>query len=172
MAGPTTELIPCPGCTRPLHHRAVLCPHCGYSAEITTYQEQLASLSTICSILTGFGLTSLVALAVDASKFAEGWLFGLIAGIWLVSSLLLLLVLILAELLRRQEVSETVLHLSHPDREQFARRCERLLTIFALALAGTAVGLLLLGFQFSLLHGLCTLAGLGLAVVVTWWVMR
>jgi Na+/melibiose symporter-like transporter len=169
---PGEELISCPACAEPLHRKAVACPRCGFTAEITAYQEQLASLSTICSILTGFGLASLVALAPDASRVTDSLPLTFAAGIWALSSLLLLVVLVLSELFRRQEVSESVLTMPAAERERFARRCEFLLTVFACALLGTAAGVLLLGFHFSPLIGGITLASILLALVITWRAVR
>src|SRR5262245_27057336 len=101
----TDPLLPCPGCGEKTHRRATVCPHCGYPAELTVFQEQLASLSTICSILVGFGLAGLVQLGGDAEKVRESpWLLVAI-GCWLFSSLVLLAVLVMSEVLRRQEVA-------------------------------------------------------------------
>jgi hypothetical protein len=171
MSEAPSELVPCPACGEMLHRRAVLCPHCGYAPEITAYQDQLSSLSTVCSILTGFGLASLVTLALDEDRIAASWLLRITAGAWLVSSLLLLMILILAELLRRQEVSDAIVHMPRADRERFARRCERLLSIFSIALVAMAFGFVLLGFHFSWVHGVIAVAGVGLTVLVTWSVM-
>jgi hypothetical protein len=167
----TNPLISCPGCGEKTHRRATVCPHCGCPAELTVFQEQLASLSTICSILVGFALAGLVQLSGDVEKIRESrWLL-VAVGCWLFSSLVLLAVLVLAELLRRQEVADAVLDLPDDKLDDYQRRCERLLTWFAVALVITFIGVVLLGFHFSLWHGLVTLLAVALVVVIVYRVM-
>jgi hypothetical protein len=166
------ELIPCPGCGKSAHRRATLCPHCGYVAEITHYQEQLSSLSTICSILTGFGLAGIFTLVVDDEKVQNSLFLTIAVGFLTPASLLFLVVLILSELFRRQEVSENVLAMPAGVRDRFARRCEFLLSVFTAALIGTGIGVLLAGFHMSPLIGCIALGGLVLASLLTIWAIR
>jgi hypothetical protein len=155
-----SELIPCPGgCGNQVHRRAVECTFCGYRPEITNYQEQLGSLSTICSILTGFSLASLVAMVTAEAKVIHSIFGAVAAGLWLFSSLVLLGVLVMAELLRRQEWTDTVIAVSIAERDRFAHRCEWLLTAFTIALGFVALGVVLLGFQLSLWHGIVGIIG-------------
>jgi hypothetical protein len=66
------ELIACPGgCGNSVHRNAPACPHCGYQAELGRLEEPLGSLSTVSSILTGFGLAALVQLASTESSARE-----------------------------------------------------------------------------------------------------
>jgi hypothetical protein len=158
----------CPGCDEKVHRRATVCPHCGCPAELTVFQEQLASLSTICSILVGFGLAGLVQLGGDVEKIhASLWLL-LAVGCWLFSSLVLLAVLVLSELLRRQEVAEDVLDLPDDKLQEYSRRCEHLLTWFSVALVITAAGVVLLGVHFSLWHGLVALLAVFVALFIVY----
>jgi hypothetical protein len=162
----TDPRVPCPGCDAQVHRRATVCPECGCPAELTVFQEQLASLSTICSILVGFGLAGLVQLAGDVEKIRESnWLLVAI-GCWLFSSLVLLAVLVLSELLRRQEVADAVFDLPDDILRDYARRCEHLLTWFSVALVVTAAGVVLLGVHFSLWHGLVALVGIAIALYI------
>jgi hypothetical protein len=147
------ELIPCPGgCNNQVHPSAKECPHCGYQSELGRLEELLGSLSTISSILTGFGLAALVQLANEDAK--DSLALQLTTGLWIVSSLLLLGVLVGSELLRRREVGGGRLRPSREEDETLWRRSEWLLGSSALALGGTAVGVVVLGFYFSLWHGL------------------
>src|SRR5947209_4872994 len=99
----TKDLLPCPGgCGTQVHRNASECPQCGYRAELSRVEDLLGSLSTVSSILTGFGLAALVQLATGESKKepALQWT----TGLWMVSSVLFLGVMICSELLRRREV--------------------------------------------------------------------
>jgi hypothetical protein len=167
-----SELVSCPGCGSQVHRRANECPRCGYRAEIVTYQEQLSSLSTICSILTGFGLASLVSLATTEAKVMDSLVSRLAAGLWLFSSLLLLAILVTAEVLRRQEPSDTIIAMPAVERERFASRCERLLTFFSITLGIAALGVVLFGFQFSVVHGAVGIGGAVGGVLVILWALR
>lgn len=168
----TDPSVSCPGCGQKVHRRATVCPHCGCPAELTTFQEQLASLSTICSILVGFGLAGLVQLGGDVEKIRESLWLLLAIGCWLFSSLVLLAVLVLSELLRRRELGEDVLDLSDDDLRAYERHCERLLTSFSIALGITAAGVVLLGFHFSILHGLVALLAILIALIIVYQTLR
>jgi len=161
-------LVPCPGCGEKVHRRATACPHCGCPAELTVFQEQLASLSTICSILVGFGLAGIVQLGTDVEKIHESLWLLIAIGCWLFSSLVLLAVLVLSELLRRQEVADAVLDLPDDKLRDYARRCEYLLTWFSIALVITAIGVVLLGIHFSLWHGLVGLLAILIALYIVY----
>jgi hypothetical protein len=164
----TDPRVACPGCGEKVHRRATVCPHCGCPAELTVFQEQLASLSTICSILVGFGLAGLVQLGGDVEKIRESLWLLIAIGCWLFSSLVLLTVLVLSELLRRQEVADAVLDLPDDKLREYARRCENLLTWFSVALVITAGGVVLLGVHFSLWHGLVALLAVCIALFIVY----
>jgi hypothetical protein len=168
----TTSLISCPGCDAKVHRRATVCPHCGCPAELTAFQEQLGSLSTICSILVGFGLAGLVQLGGDVEKIRESLWLLIAIGCWLFSSLVLLAVLVLSELLRRQEFGDDVLDLPDAALGAYERRCDRLLSWFSIALAITAAGVVLLGLHFTLWHGLVALAAIAIAFYLIYQTLR
>jgi hypothetical protein len=128
----------------------------------------LASLSTICSILVGFALAGLVQLGADVDKIRESLWLLFAVGCWLFSSLVLLAVLVLSELLRRQEVADAVLDLPDDKLRDYARRCEHLLTWFSVALVITAAGVVLLGVHFSLWHGLVSLLAIFAALFIVY----
>jgi len=115
-------------------------------------EDLLGSLSTISSILTGFGLAALVQLATGESRKETELLWT--TAMWIVSSLLLLGVLVCSEVLRRREVGGGRLRPSQEEDEQLWRRSEWLLLSFSMSLLGTAAGVVLLGFFFSVWHGL------------------
>ncbi len=149
--------IPCPGCGKDVHPRAAACPSCGFRAESSNFRELLASLSLISSILIGFGLASLVALYAQAPE-GKPVVHHIAEGCWIFSSLLLLGVLVLSEWVGRQEVSEIEIQMPAADKEHVMQCCSDLLIAFLVALLLMAVGIVVLGFGFSLWHGL---AGVG-----------
>src|SRR5947209_806266 len=147
MASPD-DLIPCPGgCGNRVHPNARECPHCGYQSEMDRLEDLLGSLGTISSILTGFGLAALVQLATGESRNEPTLQWT--TGVWIVSSLLLLGVLVGSEVLRRREVGGGRLRLSREEDQRLWGQSQWLLLSFALALIGTAAGVVLLGFYFS-----------------------
>ena len=166
------QTVTCPGCGQDVHPRAAECRHCGFRAEITGLHELLSSLSTICSILVGFGLASLVSLATADADRGRSIPANLAGVCWLVSSLLLLVVMLLADLFRRQEVAENVIDLPEPVQQQLKRRCDRLLWVFTWALGGTALGVVFLGFHFSLVHGGLSVVAVLVCIGVGSWVLR
>jgi hypothetical protein len=158
MASPD-DLIPCPGgCGNQVHRNASACPQCGYEADLGRVEELLGSLSMVTSILTGFGLAALVQLASEESKAKEEASLQWTKGLWIASSLLLLGVMLCSEVLRRREAGGGRMRPRPEEEERLWRRSEWLLACFALALLGTAAGVVLLGFHFSVIHGLvgCT----------------
>jgi hypothetical protein len=92
------------------------------------------------------------------------WTLQLTTGLWIVSSLLLLGVLVGSEVLRRKEVSGGRLGISKEEDERVWKRSERLMVSFALALLGTAAGVILLGFYFSVWHGVAGCAAVAYGV--------
>src|SRR5438477_12955237 len=93
-----TELIPCPGgCGNQVHPRASDCPYCGYRPEGTRFEDLLGSLSLVSSILIGFGLEALITLVTAEERTTENPLAHWTFGVWIVGSVLLLVVLVLAE---------------------------------------------------------------------------
>jgi hypothetical protein len=163
------ELISCPGgCGNAVHRHASACPYCGYQAELGRVEELLGSLSTVSSILTGFGLAALVQLATGESRPKDDALLQWTTGLWLVSSLLLLGVMLSSEVLRRREIGGSRLQLSVAEDERIWHQGELLLGCFALALLGMAVGVVLLGFSFSLLLGIVGCVAVIFVFVLLW----
>jgi Na+/melibiose symporter-like transporter len=163
----TDDLIPCPGgCGNQLHANARECPHCGYQSEMSRLEDLLGSLGTICSILTGFGLAALVQLATGESR--KEWALRWTTGVWIVSSLLLLGVLVCSETLRRRDVGGGRMRLSREEEHRLWRRSEWLLLSFSLALLGTAVGVVLLGFFFSPWHGVAGCVAVAIGFFLLW----
>src|SRR5262245_54789305 len=121
-----SDLISCPGgCGGRVHLTARECPHCGYQSEMGRMEDLLGSLGTISSILTGFGLAALVQLATGEARMETALVWT--TGVWVVSSLLLLGVLVSSEVLRRREVSGGRLRLSRAEDERLWRRSEWLM---------------------------------------------
>lgn len=163
------DLIACPGgCGRQVHRRAGECPNCGYRADAADFEDLLGSLSTVSSILVGFGLAALVALATDESHALDGRAVSVAAGCWVGSSVVLGFVLVLAELLRRRAAGLSRIQLPEAEDRRLWGRSVWLLTMFAGALLSTATGVVLVAFHFSVAHGLIGLAAAagGLATVV------
>src|SRR5262245_13102490 len=108
------DLTPCPGgCGNLVHPNARECPHCGFQSEMARIEDLMGSLATISSILTGFGLAALVQLATGESRKEETLQWT--TGVWIVSSLLLLSVLVCSEVLRRREVGGGRMRLSREE---------------------------------------------------------
>jgi len=161
------EPIPCPGgCGNAIHANATECPHCGYRAEFSRLEELLGSLSTISSILTGFGLAALVQLAASPAEVGHERLLQWTNGLWIVSSVWLLAVMVGAETLRRRELRGSRMRLTPQEEERLWKGSERLLLTFALALIGTAAGVICLGFSFSVLHGVLGCIAVGIAFLL------
>jgi len=160
------DMIPCPGCGSQVHANARECPNCGYQSEMGRLEDLLGSLGMICSILTGFGLAALVQLATGESR--KEWVLQLTTGLWTVSSLLLLGVLVCSEVLRRREVGGGRLRLSREEDDRLWKRSEWLLFTFALALLGTAAGVVLLGFFFSVWHGVAGCVAVAAGFFLLW----
>ena len=167
------EIIECPsGCGSKVHTRATFCPNCGYRSESTNFEGLLGSLSTVSSILIGFGLAALVTLATDDSRAIEDVAVRITAGCWVVSSMMLLVVLVLTEIVRQRERNVGQLRISAGDEERIWKRCEILLYMFTLALVGTAVGVILLAFHFSVVHGVMGIVSVILSILVIIWLFR
>jgi hypothetical protein len=129
-------------------------------------RELLGSLGTISSILAGFVLAGLISLAAEGPSGFSDPLIQAALLCWLASGLLILLVLVMAELLRRQETSDRIINATPEETRGLEQKCERLLTVFALSLALTAVGIVVLGFYYSWLHGLLGIAMVPICVEV------
>lgn len=164
---PDTELILCPGnCGNRVHSSARECPRCGFESEMVRVEELLGSLSTVSSILTGFGLAALVQLATGESRNEP--VLQWTVGLWTFSSLLLLSILVCSEFLRRKDVAGGRIRLKGTEENQLWRRSELLLTTFTVAVAGAAAGVVLLGFHFSIAHGLVASIAVVLGVYSFW----
>lgn len=163
------QLVECPGrCGQQVHPCAEACPHCGFRPELGNYEGLLGSLSTVCSILVGFGLAALVSLATDASNATDDILVIWAIRCWLFSTMLLLFVLVVAEFIRRRDLGVRRIDIPREEDEGIWRRCVPLLWGVTVALAGIAAGVVLLGFHFSLDQGIvaCVAAGLGFLIVL------
>ena len=164
----SSELLPCPGgCGEMLHRSASECSRCGFRSRLAQVEDILGSLSTLSSILTGFGLSAIVQLATVArEERADLAVLGPMAC-WIVSSLLLLGVLVGAELLRRRE-RETRISPQRADEDALWDRAQWLLSTFALSLLPIAAGVVWLGAFFSVwlavIGGLALLAALFILV--------
>lgn len=160
-------MIPCPGgCGGRVHSNARECPQCGYQSEVGRVEDLLGSLGTVSSILVGFGLASLVQLATSESR--NDWTLQLTTGVWIVSSLLLLGVLVCSEFLRRRDVGGGRMRLSREEDERLWKRSEWLLVSFSLALLGAAAGVVLLGFFFSPWHGVAGCVAVVVGLLLLW----
>jgi Na+/melibiose symporter-like transporter len=133
---------------------------------MTSIRAGRGSLATISSILTGFGLAALVQLATGESR--QEWPLQWTTGVWIVSSLLLLGVLVCSEVLRRREVGGGRMRLSQEEDQRVWRGSEWLLFSFVVALLGTAAGVVLLGFYFSIVHGLAGCLAVVAGCIVIW----
>lgn len=161
------NLIPCPGgCGNQVHPNARECPGCGYLSEMGRLEDLLGSVGTISSILTGFGLAALVQLASGDSR--KDWPVQVTTGLWTVSSLLLLGVMICSEVLRRRDVGGSRLRLTREEDERLWKRSELLLLSFALSLLGTAAGVVVLGFYFSVWHGVAGCIAVAASFFLLW----
>lgn len=156
---------PCPGCGVLVHPTALACSECGYRSQISRLNDILSSLVTMSSILTGFGLSSVVQLATVNDR--HYWLVQGSAGCWIVAALLLLSVIVGAEISRHRERSS---HMDPSEQEdsQHSGQCRLLFSYFMSALIVFAVGVVTIGFYFSNLLGLI---GLG-AVATSLFVLR
>jgi Na+/melibiose symporter-like transporter len=160
-------LIPCPGgCGGRVHPNARECPQCGYQSEMGRMEDLLGSLGTISSILIGFGLAALVQLATEESR--KEWALQWTSAVWIVSSLLLLGVLVSSEVLRRRDVGGGRMRLSREEDQRLWRRSEWLLLSLSLALLGTAAGVVLLGFYFSVWHGVAGCLAVAAGFFLLW----
>ncbi len=163
-----TGPIACPGgCGNTVHPSATECSYCGYRPDFSRLEDLLGSLSTISSILTGFGLAALVQLATSQTEPRNDLLSQFTNGFWIFSSLLLLGVMVGAEFLRRRELRGGRMCLATEDDQRLWQQSERLLAAFTFALALSAAGVISLGFSFSLLHGIlgCIAVGVGLFLI-------
>src|SRR5436189_5788826 len=148
---PNTELIPCPGgCGNQVHPRATDCPYCGYRPEGARFEDLLGSLGLISSILVGFGMEALITLISskpDTSKFDTPteetldpimlkWTY----AVWIVSAVLLLVAMVLAEAIRRRESGVSDIRVSPQQVADTRRRCARLVFIFTAGLLTTTAG--------------------------------
>jgi hypothetical protein len=129
-------------------------------------EDLLGSLGTISSILTGFGMAALVQLATNESR--QEWTHQWTTAVWVVSSLLLLGVLVCSEFLRRRDVGGGRMRLSRQEDQRLWRQSEWLLLSFSLALLGTAAGVVLLGFFFSLWHGVAGCVAVAAGLLLLW----
>ena len=167
------ELINCPGdCGNQVHPRAVDCPYCGYRPESAQFEELLGSLSTVCSILTGFGLASLVTLATAEERTTQNPIVQWAFAVWIVGSVLLLVVMVLAKAIRRREIGLGNILVPRKEADRAWRRCERLLLTFGVALTTIAAGVVLFGFLFSMLHGFLGILASGVGVFLIYRTLR
>ena len=143
--------VPCPGCKRLVDRNASECPGCNYQPPAGRAEELLGSLVTVGSILIGFTLASLVQIAASDTRNDD--LVQIATGFWIVSSVLFMGVVTAAEALRRRDHDRERFLTTHEDGDVLWGRCESLLTAFAVALLLAALGVIVLGFFFSTIHG-------------------
>ena len=155
---PGTELIECPGCGQKVHPRANDCPACGFRSDVTAFDNLLSGLTSVSSILVGFGLAALVSLATSERRAWENQILYYAAMCWSGSSIALLVVLVHAEFLRKQLSDLPRINLPREREESVWQRCVNLLWIFTTAVMVCAIGVVLIGFFFSPLHGVISLA--------------
>lgn len=160
------ELVPCPACGKLQHQRTLQCLQCGFRPDLASYQELLGSLGTICSILVGFGLSGVVAIATTGpNNPVLYW----VEGMWVLASFLLLAVLVLGEFLRRTEPEDVLFTAHSREQDRYGKRCMMLLAAFSVALLLVALGLVLLAFNLNLIVGSVTILGLILTVGFAWY---
>lgn len=164
---PGGDLLSCPACGTSVHERASECPRCGFRTEARGFDDLLTSLSTVSSIIVGFGLAALVSLATDDSHALDDPFMQVTAGCWIGASILLLVVLVVSELIRRADVGQSRLRMDQTEMDRIEARCLGLIVTFGVALLATAVGVVLVGFHFSWVHGAigCTSAVAGLLLI-------
>jgi hypothetical protein len=168
-----TDLLPCPGgCGQQVHPRADECPQCGYRPEIVIYHDLLTSVITVSSIFMGFGLAGLVSLSVQNLDVFDTIVIQIAADCWIFSSLLFLVVLVKAELVRRVGTNEGLMRMTDDEQKQTIRRCNDLLGWFAIALLLLAVGLVIYGFRFGWLHGVVAVLAAAVGFVLIRRVLR
>src|SRR5262245_36863068 len=149
------DLVDCPAaCGNKVHRNAGECPHCGHRTDISRLEDLFSSLSTVSSILVGFGLAALVQLASGETKAKEDPLLTWATAAWLIASLLLLGVLLSSEVLRRREITGGRMRPLTAESERLWSSSGWLLVTFFLALVFVAGGVILLAFWFSPLHGI------------------
>lgn len=164
------ELIPCPGnCGNHVHCNAKECPRCGYQSERGWTESLLGGLGTISSILAGFGLSTLAQLATADTRDQLSLQFTI--GVWVITSLLLLGVLVGSEVLRGKDTGIGRMQFGRKEYHRLWRQSEWLLWIFVFALVGTAGGIVLFGFYFSWWHGGAGLVTLLFIAFVLYWIV-
>jgi len=162
--------LTCPGCVHALHSTASHCPHCGFRPRAARNEEILGSLSTIGSILAGFGLAAVVQLATIGDEHRNDWLILITEACWLVASMLMLAVTFGSELLRRNEETQN-LHCPPEHLDSHWERITRLLNIFMLALLPFGVGILAIGYFLSIALGVAaSVAAIG-AILALYFVL-
>ena len=163
------ELVNCPACGALQHQRTLQCLQCGFRPDLASYQELLGSLGMICSILVGFGLSGVVAIATtDPEKLNSPVLYW-VEGMWVLASFMLLAVLVLGEFLRRTEPEDILLTAFSREQDRYGKRCMILLVAFIVALLLVALGLVLLAFNLNLIVGAVTILGLLATVGFGWY---
>jgi hypothetical protein len=115
--------------------------------------------------LIGFGLAALVTLATDESGALADPVVAVAAGFWISSSILLLFVLVAAEWTRRSGSGSGGIGTQLRADSQLVERCGLLLWVFIIALVGTSLGVALVAFHFSTVHGAIAVATV-LAVII------
>jgi hypothetical protein len=157
-----TDLTPCPSCEKLLSPSANECPNCGFRPESVRDAEILAGFSTICSILVGFTLSALVQLtSADALK---EWPMLLTTGLWIVSSLMLLGVLVASDVVRFRDLKELGFNPTLQEKRLLWQKYGWIFTTSSVALSLTAIGVVVIASFFSWVH--CAVAGVALFAAV------
>ena len=166
------QSIRCPCCDGVLHPRAPHCPKCGFEPPVVAIRDLLGSLGTICSILAGFVLASIVTLIAEGSGLAGNVAASLSVLILIVATLFIITCLMIAEFLRRREFAENHFEMEYEQARRFEERCDRVFTLFGAGLAFTVLGIVALGFALSALHGWIAVAMIPVAFLLMRWVRR
>lgn len=157
------DQIGCPVCGKMMHQRALQCTNCGFRPDLVNFQELVGSLGTVCSILVGFGLASVVTLATFDTERPRNLMLTLVEGCWIVASVFLLAILLLSEFMRRSEPDGALLVLASEEQDRFGRRAAGLMLAFSFAVLLIFIGLILLALNLALWLGIVT----GIAVIIT-----
>ena len=163
---PGSDLFDCPGgCGERVHRLAAACQKCGFQSRLIQIENILGSLVTISTILTGFGLSAIVQLVSVDKENRDTWAIQGPMACWIVASLLLLGVIVGAELLRRRDPPSRISP-DAKDEDDLWARSQWLLSTFAVSLVPVAVGVVWLGFFFSLWLGAIGVVAVAIAIFI------
>lgn len=167
------ELTECSVCGRAVARNALSCQNCGQRSRLTQWRDLLSGLTTIGSIILGFELAALVELYNTFFDDNNSWLLHGVVYLWILSAISLTSVLLLAEWGRVQQVGAGEMEITGKELKRFESYCQVVGALLGVALLLLLMGLVLLGFSFSIRHGIVALfAALGLFVFALSRVLR